>query len=235
MIQSRQMRAFLCGGLLLVSACGGSTPTPAPVGDYGGYGVYEPGYGMGEITFRSEAPANANTEVSLFDLTLTDLDGQSKQVRTLSDEHGVVVVVTRGNTNPICPYCSTQTAHYIRDYAEFQNRGVEVLIVYPIEGRAEPEKLTAFLTDARTRIGDPQRPVPFPVLFDVALSAVDQLGIRKDLSKPATYIVDAHGQVQYAYVGTHWGDRPAVTAVLKELDQRGLNVAPGGNSGVTAN
>jgi peroxiredoxin len=212
----------LCGGLLL-TGCGqpGPTPAAAPYESYGDYG-----YGNAEIKFLEAAPSNATTDVSLFDLSLTDLDGQTKPVRALAGEHGAVVVVTRGNTNPICPYCSTQTAHYIRDYAEFQRRGVEVVVVYPIEGQADPMKLNGFLTNARQRVGDPQRPVPFPVLFDVALSVVDQLGIRLDLSKPATYIVDAEGQVQYAYVGAHWGDRPAVSAVLAELDRRGLGAKP---------
>jgi peroxiredoxin len=61
--------------------------------------------------------------------------------------------------------------------------------------------------------------VPFPVLLDVQLQAVDQLGIRKDLSKPATYIVDRTGEVRYAYVGNHLADRPSVQAVLQQLDQ----------------
>lgn len=223
----RLLWALSCG--LLLTGCGREGPTPAPAAaPYDSYGDY--GYGTAEIKFLDAAPSNATTEVSLFDLSLTDMEGQAKQVRSLAGKHGAVVVVTRGNTNPICPYCSTQTAHYIRDYAEFQRRGVEVVVVYPIEGQADPMKLNGFLTNARQRIGDPQRPVPFPVLFDVDLSVVDQLGIRLDLSKPATYIVDAEGQVQYAYVGSHWGDRPAVAAVLAELDRRGLgataDVAP---------
>lgn len=219
---AQRLLLTLASGLMLVG-CGQPGPSPA-VAPYDSYA--NSGYDVTDIKFLDQAPSNATTDVSLFDLSLTDIEGQPKPVRSLAGKHGAVVVVTRGNTNPICPYCSTQTAHYIRDYAEFQRRGVEVVVVYPIEGQADPMKLNGFLTNARQRIGDPQRPVPFPVLFDVALSVVDQLGIRLDLSKPATYIVDAEGQVQYAYVGSHWGDRPAVAAVLEELDHRGLGAKP---------
>lgn len=200
--------------------CGG--PSSAPSSDpYADVVSSYPDSGD-EIKFLDAAPSNATTDVGLSDLTLTTTSGDSTRVRDLSGKNGSVVVVTRGNTSPICPYCSTQTAQYIRGYDAFRSRGVEVVLVYPIELAANNEKLEAFLNEARTRLGDTQRPVPFPVLFDVALSAVDRLGIRKDLSKPATYIVDGTGQVTYAYVGAHWGDRPSVDAVLRELEQRGF-------------
>ena len=206
----------LCG---LLSSCGQEAPAPAPAG-YGGYGYGDPyGYGTGEITFLDQAPANAAPETGFSELTFTSAEGVKSQLREHVGERAAVIVVTRGNTNPICPYCSTQTANYIRDYEEFRRRGAEVLLVYPIASFGDRDRLTAFLSDARTRLGDANRPVPFPVLFDVELAAVTQLGIRQDLSKPATYIVDRDGTVRYAYVGAHWGDRPSVKAVLAELDK----------------
>lgn len=206
----------LCG---LLSSCGKETPAPAPAG-YGSYGYGDPyGYGTGEITFLDAAPANAAPETGFHELTFTSAEGVKSHLRDHVGERTAVIVVTRGNTNPICPYCSTQTANYIRDYEEFRRRGAEVLLIYPIASFGDRDRLTAFLTDARTRLGDASRPVPFPVLFDVELAAVTQLGIRQDLSKPATYIVDRDGTVRYAYVGAHWGDRPSVQAVLAELDK----------------
>jgi len=218
--------------VLLVGGCGREGHPPPPSTDgYGGYGDY--GYG-GEIEFLEAAPANVTDVVGLFDLTLTNIAGESERVRELAGPNGAVVVVTRGNTNPICPYCSTQTSQYIRDYDQFLQRGVEVILVYPIEARADNSRLTAFLNDARGRLDDKQRPVPFPVLFDVELTAVDQLGIRQDLSKPATYIADSSGDVRYAYVGAHLADRPAVSAVIKTLDELGIGVgaAAEGNTAI---
>ncbi len=214
---------------------GGNSSSGGTDGGYGGYGGYgDYGYGAREITFLDSAPANVTDAPGLSDLTFTRSTGETTRVRDLAGPRGVVVVVTRGNTNPICPYCSTQTAHYIRDYARFQERGLEVLLVYPVEVREDSPRLEAFLTDARTRLGDPQRPVPFPVLFDVELTAVNHLGIRKDLSKPATYIVDSGGNVRYAYVGSHWGDRPTAGAVAREADRLGIGLQPDTNAANTS-
>ena len=54
-------------------------------------------------------------------------------------------------------------------------------------------------------------------MLDVELKAVDHLGIRKDLSKPATYILDKQGQTRFAYVGATLADRPSVQSMLEQL------------------
>lgn len=208
----------LLGGALLLGGCSPRSPAPSPSGgyEYGGYG-----YPAAEITFLDNAPANvsADEHVGFSDLTFTSPEGSQKKVRDHLGEHGAVVVVTRGATDPICPYCSTQTASYIRDYEQFRQRGVQVLLVYPLAARQQESRLEAFLANVRGRLAHPQQSVPFPVVFDVELTAVNQLGIRQDLSKPATFIVDAQGVVQYAYVGAHLADRPSTAAVLRELDR----------------
>ena len=53
--------------------------------------------------------------------------------------------------------------------------------------------------------------------YFLELKGVSALGIREDLSKPATYIVDQDGAVRFAYVGANRADRPSVDAVLAEL------------------
>lgn len=215
-----------CGGDQPASSTGGQ-PAPDPGGyGYGGYGDY--GYGSGEIVFLNDAPANTTLQpdVGLTDLSFTTPDGAVKKVRDHLGPHGAVVVVTRGATDPICPYCSTQTAEYIRDYEQFRARGLEVLLVYPLESIAQGPRLDAFLSHARGKLADSTRPVPFPVVFDVELTAVNRLGIRQDLSKPATYIIDAAGEVRYAYVGAHLADRPSTAAVLKEFDHWNAPASP---------
>ena len=97
--------------------------------------------------------------------------------------------------------------------------GAEIAVVYTIETGSDSDRLNGFLDDVKTRLDDATNPVPFPVLLDVELKGVDQLGIRKDLSKPATYIVDSAGNVQYAYVGEHIGDRPSIQAMLNEVEK----------------
>jgi peroxiredoxin len=217
----RIFAVFLASAVL--AGCGGDTASTVPPDDpyagYGGYGDYGDYYSGGEITFLDSAESNAAFDQKLSDIEFTALDGQTTTVRDHVGGRAAVLVVTRGNTKPICPYCSTQTSQYIRDYEEFRKRGAEVLLAYPVAALEDRKNLDAFLTNVRERLNDPERRVPFPILLDVKLSAVDRLGIRKDLSKPATYVVDREGTVRYAYVGSHWGDRPSTKAVLAQLDK----------------
>lgn len=210
--------------LLLAVAVGCSETPPADpyansgdssVAD-GGYGTY---YGTEEITFLDEASSNAPLETGLTGISFTESTGGERKIGDLAPGKTLVVVVTRGNTVPICPYCSTQTAQLISNYEKFQTLGAEIAVVYPIETGSDSDRLNGFLDDVKTRLDDATNPVPFPVLLDVELKGVDQLGIRKDLSKPATYIVDSAGNVQYAYVGEHIGDRPSIQAMLNEVEK----------------
>lgn len=176
------------------------------------------GYPIGEINFKDDAPANTTVAQSITSLSFTRPEGGEVSLADFVKDKTVVLVITRGNTNPICPYCSTQTARLISAYEEFTQRGVEVVVVYPVESAVHSQALDAFLESSLQKLSDPNRPVPFPVLLDVELHAIDQLGIRKNLSKPATYIIDRSGEVRYAYVGNHLADRPSVQALLKQLD-----------------
>ena len=206
--------------ILLLAVATGCSDTP-PADPYansddvadGGYGDY---YAAGEITFLDEASSNASLETGLTEISFTESTGEERKIGDLAPGKTLVVVVTRGNTVPICPYCSTQTAGLISNYEAFKKLGAEVAVVYPIETGDDSGRLTKFLDDVKTRLDDATNPVPFPVLLDVELKGVDLLGIRKDLSKPATYIVDAEGNVRYAYVGEHLADRPSITALLAE-------------------
>lgn len=206
--------------LLAVTVGCGDTPPADPYADSGmdsdPYGSY---YGTDEITFLDEASSNASLNAGLTSLSFIASTGEEQMIRDLAPGKTLVVVVTRGNTIPICPYCSTQTAQLISNYENFQELGAEVAVVYPIETGSDSDRLNGFLDDVKTRLDDATNPVPFSVLLDVELKGVDQLGIRKDLSKPATYIVDSVGNVQYAYVGEHIGDRPSIQAMLTEVEK----------------
>ncbi|MFO1094751.1 MAG: redoxin domain-containing protein [Planctomycetaceae bacterium] len=193
-------------------------PTDAEASRGPNAGAYA-SYSNGEIKFLDSAPANTAPVPGISALTFTKPDGTPTKLQEFLGKKYVVLVVTRGNTAYVCPYCSTQTARLISAYDEFAQRGAEVVLVYPVEAASDSTRLEAFLSNVRGQLGDPNRPVPFPVVLDVQLQAVDQLGIRRDLSKPATYIIDPTGEVRYAYVGSHLADRPSVKAVLQQLDQ----------------
>lgn len=207
--------------MAICTSCGCPEQPPAqtsapPQDAYGSYNSY---YAPGEIKFLDSVQSNADLGPGLAALTFVDVHGQPVSLTGRADAKPVVLVITRGNTNPICPYCSTQTARLISDYEQFVQRGVEVVVVYPVAAEADAQNLEPFLSNVRTLLGDPNRVVPFPVWLDLNLAAVEQLGIRQDLSKPATYIIDAAGQVRFAYVGAHLADRPSNQALFQQIDQ----------------
>lgn len=201
-------------------------PAFNPNSGYNGY------YTAGEIQFLDGAQSNAELDQGIAALSFVDQVGAPVSLADLTRSKPVVLVITRGNTTPICPYCSTQTARLISDYEQFVKRGVEVVVVYPVAAAGDVGHLDGFLANVRRLLNDPNRQVPFPVWFDIELKAVDQLGIRKDLSKPATYIIDRAGQVRFAYVGAHLADRPSNQSLLDQIDQLQI-AAPAAETALT--
>jgi len=170
------------------------------------------------FAFHDDLQSNSDPKVALADLAFLDPSGEEFALRNLIGQRKLVVVVTRGNTGAICPYCSTQTSRLISNYDEFRRRDAEVVVVYPIETQEDSGSLDRFLEITRKRLLEPDEPVPFPFVLDVGLAAVDELGIRALLAKPATYILDKKGRVRFAYVGASLADRPSIKAMLAQLD-----------------
>lgn len=196
----------LCAGLVLVVAgCGGGS-------QYGGYDYGE------DIRFKDSLSANADPGDVLNSLSFSTPEGESVPLDSLGKGKKVVLVITRGSTGSVCPYCSTQVSQLIANYSKFTERNAEVVVVYPVQKIEDKKVLTTFLEATKHRLAHPSTQVPFPLLLDVELKAVDQLGIRKDLSKPATYVLDGERQVRFAYVGTSLADRPSIKALLEQLD-----------------
>ena len=113
---------------------------------------------------------------------------------------------------------ATQTSRLISNYAKFKARNVEVVLVFPLVRQTDAPYVQRFAASVQGQEKSTYN-CPFPIVMDVELHAVDLLGIRDDLSKPATYIIDPQGRVRYAYVGESMTDRPSVQALLEQLDQ----------------
>ncbi len=138
-----------------------------------------------------------------------------KRVR-LADYQGrtVVLVFTRGYPGYVCPMCTTYTAQISASYSKIKDAGGEVLLVFP----GEESKVDEFIAACRA-IQEEEGPgaLPFPVLLDPKLTAVDRFHLRADLSRPATYVLDAVGDVRYAFVGKEPHERPSVERILSEV------------------
>jgi peroxiredoxin len=170
------------------------------------------------IRFQDKPAWIEAEDVDVARMQFVDPDGKVITPAQCAGSRSIMVVITRGNTQVPCVYCSTQTSRLIYQYEEFQKRSAEVLVVYPVQAGPDAAALERFLKVTREELGDPAGKVPFPIVFDTQLKAVDQLGIRDHLSKPATYILDKHGQVRFAYVGSTIADRPSIKAMLAQLD-----------------
>ena len=187
----------------------------------------KPFYEFNPATFAFADHAQSNVGLDGCDvesLEFVNLDGQPADLKHFVGQKNVVLVVTRGNTSGagpgayydnICLYCATQTSRLIANYQAFQDHDAEVVVVFPIRQLADRGSVVQF-DEALRRTGAAAKP-PFPLVLDVELHAVDRLGIRADLSKPATYIVDKAGQVRFAYVGATIADRPSVQSMLDQL------------------
>ncbi len=193
----------------------GCEPAPKPsIVPYDPYG----GSDYRQIQFKDEVTSNASTTESLADLSFIDINGNVVALKDYRDKKNVVLVVTRGYASSVCIYCSTQTSRLLMGYSQFESRGAEVVVVFPVSKAGDSEQQKNFVTAVKNKLDAPPEKIPFPIVLDVELKAVDHLGIRKDLSKPATYILDKSGRTRFAYVGEALADRPSVKALLEQLD-----------------
>jgi peroxiredoxin len=166
--------------------------------------------------FKDDAPANASLGRGDFPLAFVDADGQPVDLAQYRGQKKVVLVVLRGMPQSpggvFCPSCLAQTGSLLANRRQFADQEAEVLVVFP----GPAERLGEFVRTARERTpGEPDR--WFQVLLDRECRACERLGIRDDLAKPSTYILDTRGNLVYAYVGETSTDRPSVKALLAQL------------------
>jgi len=186
------------------------TPPAVPRIDY----THSAGYAT--APFKDDAPANAAP--ADFPLSFVDCDGNPVDLAKYRGKSKVVLVVLRGmprsEGGAFCPTCLAQTSSLLANQQEFARRGAVLLVVFP----GPSDRVGEFLRRAAGRTpGEPAR--EFRVLLDRECQACDRLGIRDDLAKPSTYVLDTRGTVVYAYVGETSTDRPSVKAILAQLDQ----------------
>ena len=195
--------------LSLLAGCSGSSSAP-PVGGYG--------EDYRKIQFKDNVQSQALGDESLAEVLFTDTNGDETSLKKYLGKKNVVLVVTRGYAGSVCLYCSTQTSRLLTNYSQFAKRDTEVVVVFPVATPDDSRHQRDFVVAVKNNLDTPIEKIPFPIFLDVELRVVDQLGIRKDLSKPATYILDKQGQTRFAYVGESLADRPSVKALLEQLD-----------------
>lgn len=171
------------------------------------------GYKFSEVTESQEITID-----DFSTLTFTDQDGNEVKLADVMTRDYLVLVVTRGWYGGICIYCASQTSRWARRFDELEPYNAQLVVIFPTENADD----NVHIEDLDKKIINgkiPNEDVPFPVLLDVNLKGVDQLGIRAVLAKPSTYIIDRNGRVRFAYVGESVADRPTVDSILDQLAQ----------------
>lgn len=189
----------------------GLSPNSAPATGYDYYGSTPVGQ------FKDDAQTNTKTADDDLALKFVDKDGKPIDLTQYRDKKNVLLVVMRGFAGMICPNCTAQTSRLIKNHEEFRKRDAEVLVVYP----GPTEKVSDFVAASRTLADNDA--VQFQLLLDADFTVTDKLGIRGDLAKPSTYILDKKGKVRFAYVGSSTSDRPSIKAMLTQLDNIAKN------------
>lgn len=155
----------------------------------------------------AEVPATAG------ELAFVDTDGNTVTIGDYVGKSNIIVVFTRGFTEPICPFCQTQTSRLISNYERFRDLNAEVLLVYP----GKKGQIEDFLKTVKTVDQGQIANVPFKILLDDGLEAVRFFGIEENRAYPATFIFDTEGRPRFSYVGRNPGDRPSIKAILEQL------------------
>jgi peroxiredoxin len=206
--------AGLIGLLVAASGCGSSTTPPAP----------QSGYPTADLKataerFHDDPKPNRTTSGDQIPLQFVDANGKAVDLTSYRGKSNVILVIVKGMPRypggVFCPGCLAQVNSLTANYDEFKKRDAEIVLVFP----GPSDKLPQFLADGKVDGANGNPPVPFSVVLDQDLKAVNALGISGDLAKPSTYILDKKGNAVFAFVGETTTDRPSVKALLAQLDK----------------
>ena len=139
-------------------------------------------------------------------------DGQVLDLEEYRDKKNVLLVILRGFAGGVCLFCSSQTIALSHEKEKFRSKNTEVVVVYP----GAVDAIPGFLESVKDL--EASFELPFAIVLDPDLSLTRQLGIKSELAKPSSFIIDKNGIIQYAYVGKNAGDRPTIPDLLKQLD-----------------
>ncbi|MBI3950256.1 MAG: peroxiredoxin family protein [Acidobacteria bacterium] len=93
------------------------------------------------------------------------------------------------------------------DHEKFKAAGAEILAI----SVDPPEKSRDFASKLK---------LPFPLFSDIDHKVIDAYGVydaENKISKPAVFMIDKKGIVQWLYVGKDRADRPLNDVLLAEL------------------
>lgn len=126
----------------------------------------------------------------------------------------VLFVVLRGFKTQVCPYCYVQTGELVRIAGALAEADCEIVVMFP----GSRSQMEAFVQACRDEFGDGSP--PYRIVFDRDLALARALGLQGDMARPATFVLDRAGIVQWAYVSEsveNTADRPNTDELLRAV------------------
>ena len=148
------------------------------------------------------------------DFSLKTLDDKAVELKALTANRPVLLVVLRGWPGYQCPICSRQVHDYVGKAADFAAKGVQVLMVYP--GPADQLK-----AHAQEFLANKEWPADFLYVIDPEYTFTNAYGLRWDAPKetayPSTFVIDKDRRVRFAQISKTHGGRVSAAAALEAL------------------
>lgn len=149
------------------------------------------------------------------DFTLKTLDAKAVELRKITAESPVILLVLRGWPGYQCPLCTRQVRDFVSRASDISSAGGKVLMVYP----GPAQNLEAH---AQEFLADKNWPKDFLFVIDPDYSFTTAYGLRWDAkgetAYPSTFVIDKSQKVRFAHISGQHGDRVSAATALKELN-----------------
>lgn len=159
----------------------------------------------GEDAYSNLDSFALNTGDKIPSIALNDSQGEQHNLRLLSNQKNILLVVYRGEW---CPFCIGQLESFEAVLPELKKHNTRLVAVSP---------------DTEVTNKNTQRKFGLDYLFlsDTNMNLIDELGLRKndEVPHPATILINQGGEVLWYYVDKDFKTRPTgeqMKAVLKQ-------------------
>lgn len=149
------------------------------------------------------------------DFEAIDSECNTRKLSGFFGDKKIILVFYRGDW---CPVCNVQLHGFVTDFEKFQNLDSQIIAISvdnPVAEQKFKEKLDApfvFLSDPGHQIID------LYCVFEKG-GWSGRIHRKNNYSKPAVFIIDKNGLIQFKYVGNSFSDRPKNSELLKILEK----------------
>lgn len=159
-------------------------------------------------------PPKVGEEAPNFELKTTS--NEQVELRKLTGEHSVIVLVLRGWPEYQCPICSRQVGEFLAKRGEIEKLGAHLVMIYP----GPAEKLS---DHAKEFQGNREFKGNVHYVTDPDYKFTNAWGLRweapRETAYPSTFIVGKDNKIKFGVTSTSHGDRANAETVIAELQK----------------